>query len=243
MEAVMTSIIGADISRYQDITDWKALSKAISFVAIRCTVGDYYSDYKFEEYWDKSGEVGIPHTAYMVIAPADSTNVRKISAKAQMDYFFSKFGDREPDYPIILDAELSRTQTREYITTTIAECIAISELRFDEYPLMYTRKTWLDFWTNPHPSFGKCGLFAARYATGITGPWSDGVYRFRDWKDWVFWQKSDAGRFPGIANAVDVDVFNGGTDDLSSYLGKKTITQRLAILEREAALHGWNLEP
>jgi lysozyme len=231
-----------DISRYQVVTDWKALSTAIGGVFMRCTVGDYYTDTSFASHWSNAKNVGLPCAPYHVIAPADVAMTRKITAKAQMDLFFKAMDGKSPDMPVVLDCELSRNQTKDYITALIAECIALASNHFGKRPIIYTRKTWFDYFTNPHPEFKTCDLFAARYATTLTGPWSDGYYKFRDWTEWKFWQWSDTGTLPGITGAVDMDWFNGDAEDFKAYLGSKTLEQRITILEREAALRGWNLD-
>jgi lysozyme len=234
---------GIDISRYQTVSDWNALAAKIKFVAIRATVGDYYTDAVFPSHWAGAGNAGVLKTAYHVIAPADTLITRKISAEAQMNLFFSAMGDIEPDLPIVLDCELARNQTKDYITAITARCIELVHSRYGRMPIIYTRKTWFDYYTNPHPLFPLCDLFAARYSTTLTGPWSDGYYKFRDWQDWEFWQWSASGTLPGISSPVDMDWFNGSEDDLKLYAGQQTLEQRIAVLEREATLHGWNLTP
>ncbi len=231
-----------DISRYQVVTDWSSVAARARLAAIRLTVGDYYTDAVFPSHWSGAGDSGMLRTAYHVIAPADSTNVRKISADAQMGLFFKALGDRRADVPLVLDCELARGQTKGYITSVIARCIELAYSYSGKYPIIYTRKSWFDYYTNPHPLFPLCDLWPARYSTVLTSPWSDGYYKFRDWTDWKLWQWSEKGIIPGITGAVDLDWFNGSANDLLEYAGQKTIEQRIAILEREAALHGWNLE-
>jgi GH25 family lysozyme M1 (1,4-beta-N-acetylmuramidase) len=233
---------GIDISRYQVVTDWNAVASRVKFAAIRATVGDYYTDGMFSSHWNGAGGVGLLRTAYHVVAPADTTNVRKISAAAQMALFFNAMNGKEPELPVVLDCELARNQTKEYITDVTAGCAELVYKEYGKYPIIYTRKTWFDYYTNPHPIFPMCGLWAARYSLLLAGPWSDGYYKFRDWTDWKIWQYSSTGAIPGITDAVDLDWFNGSVNDLLEYAGKRTIEQRIAILEREALLHGWNLE-
>jgi lysozyme len=231
-----------DISKYQVVTDWNAVASKVKLAAIRATVGDYYSDGSFESHWNGAGNSGMLRTAYHVIAPADPTNIRKISAEAQMALFFKAMGDKQADVPVVLDCELNRNQTQECITSITAKCIDLVYQKYGKYPLIYTRKTWWDYYTAQHPLFSLCDLWAARYSLTLTGPWSDGYYKFRDWTDWKIWQYSSTGTIPGIVGAVDLDWFNGSASDLLEYSGKRTIEQRLAVLEREAVLRGWNLE-
>jgi GH25 family lysozyme M1 (1,4-beta-N-acetylmuramidase) len=234
---------GIDISRYQVVTDWSAVASRVKFVAIRATVGDYYTDTSFESHWKGAGASGLLRAAYHVIAPADATNARQISADAQMALLFRALEGKDSELPIVLDCELARGQTKDYITSVTAKCIDLVYKKYGKYPLIYTRKSWFDYYTVPHPYFSLCDLHAARYSLTLTGPWSDGYYKFRDWTTWRIWQYSESGVIPGITGPVDLDWFNGSVSDLLEYAGRQTIEQRLAILEREALLHGWNLAP
>ncbi len=230
-----------DISRYQVVNDWHAVGNAVSGVVNRATVGNYYTDTSFDSHWNGAGSVGKIRSCYHVVAPADTLGIR-ISAKVQMDRFFTVMQGKKTDIPVVLDCELSRNQTKDYITQVIAECIQLALNEYGKYPIIYTRKTWFDYYTNPHPLFGKCDLWPARYSTTLVSPWSDGYYKFRDWTTWKLWQWSSTGTTPGIVGAVDQNWFNGDLSDLMDYANQRTLLQRVEVLEREALARGWNLD-
>jgi len=231
-----------DISRYQVVNDWNAVAQKVKCVVNRATCGDYYTDTAHASHWYGAGGVGMLRSSYHVVTPADPTNMRRIGAKEQMDKFFAAMDGKGTDIPIVLDSELQRGQTKEYITEVTAGCIELAEKEYGKYPILYTRKTWWDYWTNQHPLFSKCELWPARYSTTLVSPWSDGYYKFRDWTTWRLWQWSSTGAIPGIVGNVDLDWFNGDSDALLEYANRRTLLQRVEILEREAALHGWNLD-
>ena len=120
-----------------------------------------------------------------------------------------------------------------------------------KFPIIYTRQNIWDVYIKPDPLWFKCPLFPARYKNGLTGPWSDGYCKFRDWNEWKFWQytASADGAYWGMAdNEADLDYFNGTKVDLYKFAGKDyqeepTLESKVATLWREAETHGWNLAP
>jgi len=240
-------VFGIDVSRWQGVINWQdCFAEGVKFAAIRCTVGNYYQDPNFVTNWVQARANNILIAPYLVVVPANSAGVQ-ISAKAHWDYFKSFFGDRESDMPIVLDCELSNNQTKAYITDLIDELIWSVFYEYGRMPIIYTRQTWWDTWTEPRAVFKQCDLWAARYSETLDGPWSDGKYIFRDWDYWHFWQYSETGDFPPTESAnTDFDYFNGTLEDLLVYCEqdpiepepppKDTLLERIENLEAEQAL-------
>ena len=236
---------GWDISKYEIVTDWEAACAQYNFFVLRATVGDYYTDPTFVPYWDGLTGQGVIKGAYHVVAPADGYG-RRITAEQQMSRFLEVVGERHPDIPWILDCELDRGQSKAYITDLLLECVDILKAHSPRMPIIYSRASWWDVYVNPSVVWPQCDLWAARYASGLTGPWSDGKYKFRDWTTWKFWQWSTSGVVPGIDGYVDLNVFNGTVNDLGDYAGSApplSLSEKVGILWREAGNAGWNLEP
>jgi len=213
---------GIDVSKWQGSIDYhQCFQDGVKFAAMRCTVGDYYTDVRFAENWEGFGAAGILRTPYIVVAPAWSAewNYKRVSAQAHWDDFMKVFGDREPELPIALDCELSRNQSPAYISDLIDELIWMIEGQFNRMPIIYTRGNWWNENTVPRSSFGECDLWIARYNTAIEHPWEDNdIYRPRDWEDWTFWQYSEEGSIEGVPNAhVDLDWYNGTLEHLLEY--------------------------
>lgn len=238
-------ISGIDVSRWQppDLLDYQLIKDAgYKFAAVRCTIGDYYTDSKFSEHWENFGNIEFFRMPYLVVAPADSYG-RKISAAEHMQRFLGAFGDRESELPWVLDCELTRGQSKAYITDLTAGVVEECNSHLGRYPIIYTRESWWDAIVYQDPLWSKCPLWAARYNPGLKSPWSDGLYKFRDWQTWHFWQWTSHGRIPGYMGDVDLDHFNGSIEDLNLFacnLNQKTM---LKILWREAEKAGWNLTP
>jgi GH25 family lysozyme M1 (1,4-beta-N-acetylmuramidase) len=242
--------LGTDVCWYEFPVDAKlGYSRGLRFAAIRATVGDYYSDGHLRELWNSYKEAGCLVTAYLVTAPRDNTNTRRISIAAHLDRFSNTVSGLSPDLPWILDAELNRGEDKDYITQLQYGVALGLQQMLGKLPIIYTRMSWWDYYVNPHPLWAQCDLHAARYKDGLTGPWSDGACKFRDWKDWKFWQfKGDSAdkTYWGFNSNGDLDYFNGTEAQLREYSGidtpELTVEDKVNILWREAQKVGWNLE-
>jgi len=243
------TVHGCDTSKYQTpinaVTGW---SRGLRFAALRVSIGDYYTDPTLRLHWDLYKAAGFLVTGYMVVAPADSYG-RKISAAAHLSRFAHSVVGLKPDLPWVMDSELERGQTRQYITSITKDVALGLNTMQGRMPICYTRQSWWDAWINPDPLWPQLDLWAARYAEGLTGPWSDGNYVFRDWDKWTLWQYTSHGNGPfyGVTSLdLDLDWFNGTEADLYAYAGQIapiSLEQKVATLWREAKIHGWNLEP
>jgi GH25 family lysozyme M1 (1,4-beta-N-acetylmuramidase) len=210
-----------DLSYWQDpdLIDYQAIANAgYKGVAIRFTIGDYYSDPRAPIHWDRFGAVGIMRTPYLVVAPADSTG-RQISVAQHMTRFLEHFGNREAELPWVLDSELTRDQSPAYITDLHIGLVDSIFSQINRYPIEYTRQSWWDENVNANPRWAQCPLWAARYTdVDIGGPWGDGYFRFRDWQTWHFWQWTSHGRIiPGYPSDLDLDRWNGDEQSLISF--------------------------
>jgi GH25 family lysozyme M1 (1,4-beta-N-acetylmuramidase) len=163
-----------------------------------------------------------------------------------LDRFFNTVAGLRPDFPWVVDAELERSETNAYITNLHKDVVTGLHKAQSKFPLIYTRQTWWDFYVNADSLWKQCDLCAARYATVLTSPWSDNLYKFRDWGKWKFWQYTSHcdGKYFGFSSLDgDLDWFNGDEGELYAYAGKEAPLSRLDILEREARKAGWNLTP
>ena len=88
--------------------------------------------------------------------------------------------------------------------------------------VIYTRQSWWDLNVQRDLSWNGYWLWASRWASYLTSPWSDGHFKFRDWNNWTFWQYSGdnnvqakAYGFPGNPPAnYKGDKYNYGDPDL-----------------------------
>ncbi|HMN11169.1 MAG TPA: GH25 family lysozyme [Bellilinea sp.] len=183
-----------DLSRHNGLIDpMKAALKGVTHAALRLTVGNYYVDPLFSENTSRLKSVGIKTTAYHVVTP-------EYSAQSQMDWFFKQL-KVYLDWQPILDCELDRGQKPLTITHVIRDC-AIAMEGFIT-PIIYTRQTWWDRFVLPRSFWKDYRLHAARYSAALSGPWSDGMTKFRDWDEWFLHQYSADGNGLGKEYGVE----------------------------------------
>ena len=241
---------GNDVSRYQfPINAQLGYERGLRFAVCRATVGDYYTDPTLRDNWQRYKDAGFLVTAYLVTAPREPACTRRITAKAHLDLFFNAVSGLQPDFPWVVDAELQRTEINSYITNLNKDVVTGLYNAQSKFPIIYTRQTWWDYYVNPDTLWGQCDLWAARYAAYLTSPWSDGLYKFRDWDTWKFWQYTSHGdgRYFGASSLdLDLDWFNGDEAALCVYAGQEppmSLETKVNILWREAERNGWDLTP
>jgi len=214
--------LGTDVCWYDHpVNAILGRSRGFRYVAIRFTVGDYYTDANARKLWDAYKANGYLVTGYCVTAPKDNAG-RVITAKGHLDRFVAATAGLTPDFGWVEDNELERGATKEVITQLVLDVAAGLQTLCppNKRLINYTRQSWWDTWINPNPIWVQYDLWAARYAAWLTGPWSDGACVFRDYKDWKFWQTTATANGPyyGIAALeADLDQFNGSEVELYAY--------------------------
>jgi lysozyme len=202
---------GVDVSRWQGEIDWQAVKDSgIAFASVRATIGDFFTDDRFEENWQGAGDAGIFRCAYHVLRPDNDV-------AAQISHFETVVGG-SGDLP-------QRT----------FDSLQEMEARFGRAPLVYTAD-W--FWT-PHigdqPWVDHYDLWVAHYYwPQVTTPKIPA-----GWMTWRFWQHTNRGRVTGIPGNADLNFFGGTMDDLIAYAGgtpppPPDLEQRVRNLERWA---------
>ena len=212
---------GIDVSRWQGEIDWSRVAVAgYRFAIIRATVGNYYTDPRFYVNWEDARDVGLLISAYHVVAP-------ERPADSQIEHLFEVLDDRSPDFPLVLDIELSREVGREGITACAAECADLVEREEGRKPIIYTAR-W--FWDNnvlDTPDWSSYDLWVAHY--GVDNPTLPVV-----WDQWTLWQYSDHGQVPGIDAATDLNWFNGSYDDLLAYVSVEPVQDEVPLAGLQA---------
>lgn len=178
-----------DISRYQgEWVDPEAAKRlGIEGVCIRATVGDYYTDPKFKEFYQIAVDHGYRVTAYHVMTPNDGAG-RRTSASAQMNRFFDVVGARKLTDPVVLDNELARGEDKNYITSIVQNCFkALHGFQGFDYPFNYTNAGFWNAYVIWASSFLNYPLWVANYTTRATPVLPKG------YNNWALWQWSADG--------------------------------------------------
>ena len=189
-----------DVSYWQGNMDFEiAASQGIRAVCIRATVGDYYTDPRFLENWDKARSAGLLVSAYHVIAPA--LDGVFISPEAQINNFLNALNDRKPDFPLVMDCELTRDQGVETITNTIKKCCDLVEDAYDT-PMIYTAKYWWESNVARRQYWSNYPLWVAHYTD------ADEPLLPADWISWAVWQytsKGDGATYGAESKSIDLN--------------------------------------
>jgi lysozyme len=239
---------GLDLSRYNGKANWQAVKNAgISFVIIKAggvfsATGVCYTDELLDDHVKGARSVNIPFGLYWFFLPFTPVDV-------QANYFLNLASQYQPQLPLAVDVESSNGKNAKSTTSALKALVAL--LQTPQKPVMiYTRQSYWDTNLLPDPGWGGCELWASRWSSGLTSPWSDGYFKFRDWTKWRIWQfsgdnnaQATAYGFPGYPNGdpdLDLNWYNGTEADLYNWINVPqpvlTLEERVARLE--AAVFG-----
>lgn len=191
---------GIDISHHQQSIDWGLLEReGIDFAFIKATEGGDHKDTRFDEYWERAGEIGIVRGAYHFFTFCKP-------GREQAANFMQTVPVEEMTLPPAIDLEFSGNcsarPTREEVLGEIAEFSELIEQRYGRRPIIYTT----------HESYRE---FLSGELPGYT-IWIRDIYskpRLPDGRKWNFWQYANRGRLFGVEGFIDLNVFNGEREE------------------------------
>jgi lysozyme len=200
------SIHGIDVSKYQDVIDWSSVkdmkvgSVQMSFAFIKATEGLGNEDAYFQRNWKKTKDAGLARGAYHFFLATKS-------GKAQAENFINSVELMPGDMPPVLDIEQTYGVSPEKLRARAKEWLQTIQDHYHVMPIIYTN---VDFYKQYlKDDFDGYPLWIAHYLQKER----PSIYR-----DWAFWQHSEAGRVNGIVTRVDFDVFNGDSAEFRKLL-------------------------
>lgn len=228
------------------VMDWaKAKAQGVVGVIIRLgsindVTGVCYEDYRLREFVNGAKAAGMPIGYYWYMRP-------KWGGGRQLDYIMKLMTDL--NLPLDLDfwidveepgADVNGPGSAPY---QAKDAIAYLASRLVErYPGkvgIYTRQNLWDVYVAPHPLWVTLKLWAARWSSVLTSPWSDGYNKFRDWTIWKNWQFSADGNnlaatygFPSGDVDIDISYYNGTEEQFKN---EYNLFNPLEALERKVA--------
>jgi lysozyme len=208
------AVPGIDISHYQQVVDWPTVATGGEvFAFAKASEGGSVADVYFADNWSAMRGAGILRGAYHFFHPATD-------AAAQADYFLKRLANANGDttqlapgdLPVALDLEVSDGVAPGDIITGAEAWLVAVEQATGRRPIVYT---YVDFWkttlSNPQDLAGYPLWISHLNVTSPTIPGG--------WTNWIFWQFAKQ-PINGISNGVvDVDAFNGTTNDLRMLAG------------------------
>jgi GH25 family lysozyme M1 (1,4-beta-N-acetylmuramidase) len=216
-EAAVTTVPGLDVSYWQADINWQAVRAAgARFVFIKATEGVGYTDSTFPGNWEGAGSVGLLRGAYCFFHPNQD-------ARQQAERFVEVVKGRDDDgeLPCSLDLEVTDGVANKKVIAGVKTWLDVAEQGLGRRPLIYSGVSFLESgfveqgrppeWAEDYPLW--LGWFPKKYVAGMS------PLMPRGWSSWTFWQYSGKGRINGIQGDVDLDLFNGGMEELLAYAG------------------------
>jgi len=217
---------GIDISQYQSsqngkiLQDFDALanhSEKVSFIFARAGISWGYKDPCFDYYWAEMARIGVCRGAYHYLYPSQSV-------KRQMDWFLSITSKRTEHDRLALDLETTNGLYRQQVTDFLNNCLEYLKQRTGRYPILYSRKTWLDPYVDMR-QVPEVDLWIARYASIPPGKKYAPEYPTppelpNHTHNWLIHQVGD--KMPPIgcqSKTMDYDRWNGDEAAVRAYFG------------------------
>ena len=195
---------GIDVSHYQGDINWKMLEQTrqgqfpIQFIFMKATEGGDYSDDRFTANFDSARAHGFIRGAYHFYNP-------KTDANKQADFFIQSVKLEPGDLPPVLDIE-KKGKDMKKLQSDLKLWLRKVENHYGVKPIIYASYKFKTRYLNDSV-FNTYPYWIAHY-------YVDSVRYEGDWK---FWQHTDVGTLPGIDEKVDLNVFNGGKNELDAF--------------------------
>lgn len=209
---------GIDVSHHQDLIDWREVKGAgIAFAYLKATEGSDWADPEFARNWRGAAEAGLLRGAYHFY------NFCKTGAE-QAEHFIRTVPADPGALPPTVDLERSESCPRMPRVSELRYQLAIflAKVRkaYGKRPILYATRevyeSYLEGWSDPD----------RLWMTSASGS-----PRFPDGVQWLIWQHSDRGRVDGVPWRVDMNVFNGGREQLAA-LAEPDPSMSVALLGR-----------
>lgn len=202
--------LGIDVSEYQGNIDWNAVkTSGISFSFIKASEGTSITDSMFSTNYAAAKSAGVLRGAYHYARPGES------SATQQATHFLNvvdAVGGID-ELPAALDVEDNGGLTNQELAAWIRSWVSQVASSTGKTPLLYTYVSFANSYLEP--GLANLQLWLAEY--GVAEPQNAG-----GWTTWTFWQYTDTGSVSGISGNVDLDVYSGGINQLTTTYGSST---------------------
>lgn len=196
---------GIDVSHWLENIDFSKVATAgIEFVFIKATEGTSFVDSKYALNFASASANNIYRSAYHFFRS-------NISGTAQATHFLD-ISDKG-DLPDIVDLETVDSTSNATRLRRLHDFLLAVEDSRQRKPLIYSNYYFVRDRLSPHPSWlTDYDLWIANYTTA-SQPSIPLPYQ-----TWKFWQYTSTGKVSGISGNVDLNWFNGTTEELQMYI-------------------------
>lgn len=205
-------VFGIDLSKYQgdEVSLLNENRTNLHFVICKATEGVTYTDPDFNKNWKLIVDNGFIRGAYHFYRTADDPQ------KQAANYLDAIRDIKQVDLPPVVDFEeggIDPSQALRLMQSNLLLFLKTIEDQTNRKPIIYTNVTtgtkYLD-----NPRFSNYALWIADYTEKenprLPDSWSS--------MGWTFWQKSSDYKIGDFKN--DLDLFNGSSSDLKSFISK-----------------------
>ena len=213
--AAATPTAGTDVSSVNGSSiNWAKVAVANSFVAVKATEGDYYTDPDYQPDVEKAAAAGLYVMPYVFANPYPGNGSGKVQADYAWNNEISKV--KAPVYhsrlmlPVAVDLEADPYANQEKngnqcyglsasaMVTWIQGFINEAKTITGKTPIIYTTADWWNACTGDSKLFSANPLWLASY--GVSVPSIPSA-----WSNLTFWQYSQTGTVSGIGGPADLD--------------------------------------
>lgn len=192
-------IQGIDISAFQKQIDWSKIDRnQVNFIFIKATEGGNFKDRNFPDNWRNAGQAKFIRGAYHFFTFCKP-------GKLQAQNFIASVPVEDNTLPPIIDLEFGgNCQTRlspAAFKQELQDYIIAVQKVYQQIPIIYATHEFYDAYLQHE--FVQHPIWISNF---YTQP------HLADGRRWIFWQYSERGQVSGIGNLVDLNVFNGSTE-------------------------------
>ncbi|MDO5511886.1 glycoside hydrolase family 25 protein [Corynebacterium sp.] len=209
-----TSPSGVDVSGHQrghGPIRWQEVAAAgQQFAFVKTSEGEDWVNEHYLEDVHAAHQAGLLVGTYHYARPAGDARVQAAHYAATLA--------NAPQHalPPVLDIEVDEGLTPEQLQDWVRDFLAETERLTGRVPMIYTYRYFWREHLNDTDEFSHYPLWLAAYQNHVPEP-------VGGWDALSFWQRSDAGRVPGIDTNVDLNLFNGTGSQLGDFVAGRPV--------------------
>lgn len=193
---------GIDLSKWNGKVDHAKIAELYDFAFVKACQ-DRTVDAQYERNANEFAKINFDFGLYAFTDPQYSSGI--VQARFFADLVAGNLS-------MVMDAERTGGKDRERLSDWYTDFWGeLGVILPNKKKENYNRSSFWNSNTVPRYQLKNGGLWIARYADFLSGPWADGKYIPRDWSDWVLWQYTDRGdgKEIGESYGLDLNYFNG----------------------------------
>ena len=204
-----TEIKGIDVSHWQGDIDWSDVyNSGYRFAFVKATEGDSWTDKNFVRNMNGGNSAGVLMGSYHFARPdLGNDAIDEAQHFINVAGSYLKSGYLRPVLDLEVGSNIGIQDLSNWVHTWMNTVKSITGVQ----PILYVNSNYANNYLDN--SISQYDLWIAYWTYDSKTYVNTGI-----WNDWDFWQYSNQGSVPGINGNVDLDIFNGDTDRLDSFI-------------------------